>query len=474
MRKGDSKMQKKKWWLMIVLGIVGIFAICLLKSCNRTITEYDKNSTQSFAHPLVYVKGVSSKIGTQEFCTTEAGLFYANGNLLRFFDLEEKKRYILCTETVCSHNSSSCPAWYEKPGDMEGIAVHNEKIYAFVKNQKNNTYELTEMNMLAKDRKIIASLPIGNYEVGEWYLNGFDEVYYCGDMVWATLVMEYIASEEEGSLHTKLINKSIGISLKTGEIKELHETYEDDANPIWTFEAFSEDKIVLREETWVNDVLSEKEFRTEYTKSPENFNIPDDWQNKFSEEGAMWIYGYERYLEYQKKVYNYYLLELEDMSMKLLFQEEPYEEFWEDGMLNLRMSNYRFRGWNDGKLIVEDFMLESDMGAIYTVNEDNGSMELLLEIESGGIVAIEQGDFMDGLLVANYIDDGKCNICHYDYQTEELKFLFEDVQEISFRPIGETSKYFIGRMNESASLGVIEKQDYYAGDFDKMKEIFVW
>lgn len=461
------KKQYKK--VIILFGTVCMCIILLVIFRTKSITEYTTDSS-SFEHFPTYAKGISSGIGSIDFCTTESGLFYTNNHLLRFYDFESKKKYILCAENNCVHNSASCSAWYEKEGDMEGIAVHNEKVYAFIRNEKENTYDFTEMNMMAKQRKVLATVPIGNYEKGEWFLQGFGDSYYCGDMVWVTLRLSCLYDAE----YDIYKEQCIGIHLDTGEKIFLNELEKTLLNEKCSIACVGEEKIVLAFEKYAQDILTQEEFSTAYQNTPENFVIgPFEWEEKYLEDEEKEMIRYERYLEYQKKNYEYYSYALDTQEMKHLMTTEAYEEFLEDGSLNLRMGHYKFRGWVDGMLLVTDYQHEGKGSTTYIMNETTGELTKLFEVYDGGILSIREG-FARDIIFCEDISEKVGEIYRFNFDTKEKELLFEDIPTISFRFESETSQYYIGYIDKGRKLCRIKKEDYYAGKFENMVQISIW
>lgn len=69
------------------------------------------------------------------------------------------------------------------------------------------------------------------------------------------------------------------------------------------------------------------------------------------------------------------------------------------------------------------------------------------------------------------IDEKTSHIYYFNRETKETEFLFADKRGGSLRIVGETSKYFIGYLDDS--LSVIEKEDYYAGKLEKARLVMI-
>uniref|UniRef100_UPI0040561662 hypothetical protein n=1 Tax=Agathobacter sp. TaxID=2021311 RepID=UPI0040561662 len=421
-----------------------------------------KMDETAFESPLEYTMGAGHYYNSEKVTITEGGLFYCSNHLLRFLNFEDFKKYILCSKAACLHNSDSCSAWYEMYDDIQCMAVHNERMYAFFKNKDKNTYDLTEMSLTATERKVIVSLPIGEFETGEWSIAGIGESYYCGNMLWADIVRQYVFDDGVAVE----INQCIGINLETGEQTVFGEEELHYRNSNWKYWGIGEDKVILVEQKYAEEPLYPEEFFTAYEQSPESFILGP--YSVYKEEEIAKHTRYYAYLLYASQIYDFYIYDVKTGEMKFWMQEEPYERYDEFGAAALRTTTYHFEGWEDeDTIIVCDYTKGIDGELIYLVDLNSYEWTLLFSINDGGIIGNEKGHFMEDIPYLEYIDEETTHIYRFNKETNETEFLFADKRGGSLFILGETSKYYIGYLNDA--LSVIEKEDYYAGRLDEAK-----
>lgn len=355
-----QKNKKIKW--LIIIGII-LLVLFFFKSCNGNIQDLKEMDETAFESPLEYTMGAGHYYNWEKVTITEGGLFYCSNHLLRFLSFQDFKRYILCSKSACLHNNKNCSAWYEMYDDIQCMAVHNEKLYAFMRNKDKNTYDLTEMSLTATNREVITSLPIGEFKEGEWFLAGIGESYYCGNMLWTDLVREYVFEDGVGVQ----VNQCIGINLDTGEQivfgdEELH--YK---NSNWKYWGIGKDKIILVEQRYAEEPLYPEEFFEVYKQSPESFTL--SVYGTYEENEIAKYSKYYAYLLYAKQIYDFYIYDIKTGEMKFWMQEDPYERYDRFGAASLRVTAYHFQGWeNENSILVSNYMRDVEGEQVYQVD----------------------------------------------------------------------------------------------------------
>ena len=96
----------KKWKLIPVC----LLTLALLSGCGRS-TLLDLNGVET--DPLRAVNGATTGLGASlSVSVGDVGLFYSQGNLLKFYDTEAREEYVLCARANCTHTSEKCPAYF--------------------------------------------------------------------------------------------------------------------------------------------------------------------------------------------------------------------------------------------------------------------------------------------------------------------------------------------------------------------------
>lgn len=285
-------------------------------------------------------------------------------------------------------------------------------------------------------------------------------------MLWANIVRQYVFAD---GIAVE-VNQCIGINLETGEQTVFGEQELHYRNNNWKYWGIGKDKIILVEQKYAEEPLYPEEFFEAYKQSPENFTLSiygtyeDDKISKYSK--------YYAYLLYAEQIYNFYIYDVKTGEMKLWMQEEPFESYDEFGAASLRMTIYCFQGWEDEHtILVSDYTRDIDGENVYQVDLNTNEWTLLFSIKDGGTIGNEKGYFIEHIPYIEFIDDEISHIYRFNRKTKETEFLFADKRGGSLHIVGETSKYFIGYLDDA--LHIIEKEDYYAGRLDKAKLVMI-
>ena len=178
----------KKQGFILLLFVFGI----LLSSCGSAAIP----SSVVFAN-----EDTSLVFGASYFpdnkCYTDAGIYYQTEHLLKYYDYNIGKSFVLCGKTNCRHSDEKCAAWYDDFRHVKGLAMFEDSLYVVALNKNKQSYDLVQMNVVCEDRKTICSIPIGNYSSGNWIASDIRYVYYSGSMAWVGLQYTYLPKADE-------------------------------------------------------------------------------------------------------------------------------------------------------------------------------------------------------------------------------------------------------------------------------------
>ena len=422
----QHRKRSKKWLIILALLLAGFLLFWF--AGRRRIPQ----GVMQEMEDRLLVTGANEVCPSH--CVTEQGMIYGKNHTICYMDLATKTEYVLCDEINCTHLTSNCSSHYGD--DMNGLALYRGKVYYFDLNENGSAYEFIGMDMAGNQKKTIASIRVGNFDVGDWYLHEISNVYYCGDHVWAELA--YSCLDEQG----KEIRQSqcIAISLDTGEMTDI--TPREETEVFYQYEGFSEDYILIQR-SWT-DFSCEQQDREAF--------------------------------------YSYHV---HTGTLSFLEEKVMIPMYLEDGTYNGSNTNYSFLGWYDNGFLCE--ITEDDARAAgaerqYLIwdPETNRKTERF-SIERAAAILFGEGNVGDNvyddseLLVLKYKDNDKIDICKLDLKSGELSILFEDESNVTFRIIGHTKDSFIGKVYElgdivtTVQVYAVKKEDYYRGDFSHME-----
>lgn len=429
---------------------------------------------------------VGSFSGLYYMDVNKTGIFYIDEYKMYYLDYESGQSYVLCDKANCKHTSSSCGGYVP---DMTGLAAYDGYLYAFAENKAENTYDLTRMSMNGQDRKVIASIEIGAYEAGEWYLTpDFSDIYYGYGRAYVPVEYVYIYPDEEYGNGLSRI-QLLAIDLNTGDMTVLAESEGMDLYHSLEFGLISQDKVVItREEN--PDALIGRELEQaiasgEVTGLQEMLNeIPEDEQADYWQDDLYMFYG--EYAVYRMTEMRF-SLEVYDFSsgkITTLWNGDCGYGYDDKGQIQTWLSPYGCLGWYEDGFVTQtrEYGIENEKTirplTIKRWDFSGTDGETLLEVSNGAVPMMSFGTvgnyvLDDGKIIyIEYLDDGEnVQIYYYDLKTGQSVPLYQDVRDITFRFLGETKDCFIGDMviGEDHNAYIIMKDDYYAGNLDEAK-----
>lgn len=481
-----KKGRIKKIILLIVIAAVIVGGVLRVK--------HNQRLTGSAEIPLEtneLVRGADGSMngsfsGLYYMNVNKTGIFYMEEYRMYYLDYESGQSYVLCDKVNCKHTSSSCGGY---ASGLFGLAAYNGYLYAFAENEAKNTYDLTRMSMNGQDRKVIASLDIGEYEAGKWCLTpNFYNIYYGYERAYVPVEYRYIYPEEgygNGLSRLQLLT----IDLDTGDITVLTESEGMDLYHSLDFELISQDKVIItRKEN--PDALIGRELEQaiasgEVAGLQEMLDeIPEEDRAEYWQDDLYMFYG--EYAVYRMTEMRF-SLEMYDFSSEkntTLWSGNCEYIYDEDGQIQSWQTPYNCLGWYEDGFITQTYEYEMEKGQIIrplTIKKwdfSGGDGETLLEVSNGAVPIMSFGTvgnyvLDDGKIIyMEYLDDGKNGqLYYYDPEAGQSVPLYQDVRDITFRFLGETEGYFIGDMitGDDHDAYIIAKDDYYAGNLDAAK-----
>jgi len=449
----------KKTWVKVLCGVIALIII------SAAILTLFKSGPISESSILLNSSGYDDLVfGADEmgqvYSICEHGIFYQKNSLMRYYDFEANKSYVLCDKPNCKHSDSSCGAWYGNMLDATGLALYGENLYVVKRNSERNTYELISMDMTGGSQKIVYSLDIGDMEPGAWVLSTIRRVYYAGGMAWFSVQYQYVGEAgESGEFYSERI---IGVNLRDGKAVTLNELSRDNAE--YTIELVSKDYILICKDWSALEKLSQRAFNEALLQGEyaEFSNAADPYY-----EYQLW------YLKNRDLMFSCLIYDVNSGEMSEFDSGKVKITYDENGLVSGSLPKYTFKGMYDGKIIygIPDYEGYSPV-YIYDVKK-NGS-EHILDIENGGtLITAMSGDVMSSvthdekILYCLYTENETAKIYYYDLKTKEHVELFEDKRNITFRMIGETSDKYIGMIYGDSGPGsayMIDKEDYISGN----------
>lgn len=290
---------KKKTKLLLLLAVVLLF----LTGCGKS-TTLDLSGVD--CDPDRYAYGSSAGYNVS---VGDVGLFYTNemGEQIRFYDLEAKQSYVLCSRANCTHMTSKCPAYFML--NIMGEAADNvvqvgKYIYCtYLANAANGqqlmdenggaAYQLIRINPADGSRKVIASFPaVHNAVDGDevFFASGIGRVEYCGGWAWFDL---YMKQPNQNDIQGAFYSQLTGVNLETGQVVALNQ-YESQCNDcICAFSTITSDTVYFCR-TWNTvPLMTEQEFSDVISRS-DSLSITVEDQ-EFDNYGAYWAWHMNYY-----------------------------------------------------------------------------------------------------------------------------------------------------------------------------------
>lgn len=451
----------KKTWVKVLCGVISLTII------SAVILNLFKSGPISESSILLNSSGYDDLVlGADEmgqvYSICEHGIFYQKNNLMRYYDFEANKSYVLCDKPNCNHLNKSCGAWYENMLAATGLALYGENLYVVKCNSEYNTYEIISMDMTGGSQKVVYSLDIGDMKPGEWVmgLGAIRRVYYAGGMAWFSAQYQYVGEAgESGEFYSERI---IGVNLRDGKAVMLNELSRDNAE--YHIQLVSEDYVLIRKDWSALEQLSQRAFNEALLQGEyaEFSNAVDPYY-----EYQLW------YLENRDIMFSYLIYDVNSGEMSEFDSGKFKVTYDENGHVGGILPKYTFKGIYDGKLIygIPDY---EGYSPVYIFDIKSNESEQILDIENGGtLLTAMSGDVMssvthDGkILYCLYTENETAKIYYYDLKTKEHVELFEDKRNITFRMIGETSDKYIGMIYGDSGPGsayMIDKEDYISGN----------
>lgn len=481
---------KKKAKPLLLLAVVLVLVLLAIVRCGRSKT-LDLSGVD--ADPNRYAYGSSADYNVS---VGDVGLFYtkAMGEQIRFYDLDAKQSYVLCSRANCTHMTDKCPAYFMlnvTGSAADNVAQVGQYIYCtYLANAANGqqlmdenggaAYQLIRIDPADGSRKLIASFPaVHNAADGDesFYASNLGSVEYCGGWAWFDLQMQ---QPEKNDVQELSFCQLTGVNLETGQVVALNQ-YESEYNDYrYAFETITSDTVYFYRSRDVLPVLTRDDF----------YDVPQGKRKSSIKVGDMEFHDYSEYWDwycsYGTKEYDTYSYSVETGETKNLFSGQTVSAFRTthstQGIDRVKQSFlYYIYGSFEGKPLVRALQEDSEGNynanryEVFLLNPDTGERESVLELEYGSVLTIAQGYhpnfvFPDGtLLYMNYHDD-QADIYSLDLNTKKSTFLFTDDAAITFRIFGEYKGGYFGKHKDhqdDMSFYWISKEDFYAGNLDK-------
>lgn len=470
MRK--TKKKKDRWflWVAVALCLLLVGALLLPRLWMRPAPAgmVLTNTTK----PVVGADaGVS--VG-RSYCDQGIFMLSRSNTLMRFFEYETGKTYVMCGESSCLHNGPDCPAWYDPQHPTQGLAAYGGSIYAVIWNDARSAYELCTMQLDGTGRKALATLPDGSVTLsnGTVAASTVTDVVYSGGHAWITVSETREAGFKEDLALGMLWNFSryYGVELSSGRLFEVKVSGEGSYGSSARFERATDDTLIFCA-TQKEPMLSEAEFnearsRGEYAEIAVSEQFPD-------------LYDAYRFAwEQEPTGYTYYRYDIGSGELTAL----------ESGVcIHGNTDPHMFMGEYDGMYYVEDHSdeyktIDSDPNYEWDKQNRNFLWDLetgeQIDLFRGPITMSSQYNDMTGHITAEglifyrkYLEDKRIETYAYSLETGESRYLYTyDLDDgVPFEIYSETPTQFIGCYRDK--LCAIDKEDYMNGDFKKSKNL---
>ena len=415
----------------------------------------------------------------------DVGLFYVDGKLLRFYDMEAQQSFVLCSRANCMHNSDSCAAYFPLTvwgGSAESLAQIGSFLYCTYYSGAASIDELSDAEtgsaiwLLRIDpsdgsRKVLASFPTmynAAENDGAFFASSIGTVQYCGGYAWFDLQMRQQDTEEtQGASFSQLC----GVDLETGEITELNQ-YD---GYTYSFSAIGPDKIYYTRRRDTVALMTQDEFYASKNDTGGGAGKVTVDGNTFDDYSPYWVWHTNHYPD------EYEILEYEISTGQIdtLFSGLTVPVSHPLGAV-MQYDPFHVYGCFEGRTLGIEY-IPDEAGNYYTqrlncflLDHETGERENVLELENGGLLAIAQGYqgnlvFPDGRLFYIQYRDNSADIYVLDLNTGESTFLFNDDPAITFRIFGEYNGGFFGKHKDhqdAMSSYWISEADFYAGNLD--------
>lgn len=457
-------MTKRK---VLVVSVIAVVCVVLLTTAlllsaspegigNRLLSKSGENDGQK----AVYAAGLTNTAAFQE-----EGIFYISETRLCFYDCEQEKEYVLCSDPGCDHASENCSAYIGEKRLYGGYAMHQGRIYVMYAKQESSELQVVSMDPVGNDRKVIARLSIGNGDLNEWTLRRIGDVYY--DHGYAYMHMYWDQPLEDDSLYGEQL---LAIRLSDGQVTELTSilTHEKDYINI-SFELISEKDVVYS--VWFYDPK---------------------------------ISSYEEYvIDHPEVSYDeYYATVCETAPQKIRYydfypQEGRQELFYEEDMKLLEDPFWGIRGYTDSLLFLGVYQNQWLMtwrprenfneGRVYLLwNPRTQEHQVLQKEETGGDGAWGggYGEVPDCMYSENEIlwmedadkdDKRRKKILLYHLDTGQMETLYTlDTDDPNFPDIRGISGNYVVIGKREWGMGttyILSKADFEKGNWDEAKKI---
>lgn len=454
---------KKKWKTLLC-----VFLMVILSGCSIN---------QSSVLNLLEVKTDPSRVvwGASEGgdpSLGDAGLFYIEDCLLKFYDLDLNESYVLCGKANCRHNSEKCSAYFPRDIYQESasnVAQLDGYLYCTYNTTSLDNYNdpaaVKELQLLRIDpgsgeRKVIAAFPAA-YNAAEdadsYYATSINSLEYCNGFAWFAL---QLYQNDTGASYEQLT----GVNLSSGEIVALNG---NDGCDYSISKVCSNSFYYMSRKNTV-PLLSKNEF---YQLYDANGAVTMDG-NVFTDYSDYWVW----HVNQNPDEYTIFQYRIEDGASVPLFSGETIY------MDDTQCVPYKIWGEWQGKTVYKMNIPDQDgtysnkyHSGIFLLDTDTGADNLVLELENGDGLSIAGSGatvFSDGtLLYVENINDKTADIRMYNFATGETTNLFTDDWRITFRIYGEWADGYVGiHKDHQTQNGYywISKEDFYAGNLDAM------
>lgn len=464
--------------------ILVIMAAILLTGCGEA-TLLDLSEVQT--DPRRAVNGSSTGLGASLTVSVgDVGLFYSQGNLLKFYDTEAGEEYVLCARANCTHASEKCPVYFSQSVDFtaaESVAQIDGYIYCshLTTNGSNRTdaksvheYQLLRIDPATGTQKTITAfprLPVVTHGVEDhFFASSISGIDYCNGYAWFELTMSQPVKADEDAVSLSY-TQITGVNLETGEVITLN-GYDEFG---YSLVMVGSDHVFYTRTRDTVPLLSEDDFYSLFDQDANSATIEGKvfatyydywmWQvNECPDEET--LYCYDLATGKAQEIYSGLTTKIGWTQCSLVGVEGAY-----GGRIMLRKYIPEENGeYLQGKV-------KGRRCVLYMWDPLDGSKEIVAELERGGTLYIAQGSkinsfFADGtFFYLENMNEETADIWLYDANTGTSTYLFTDDVAITFRIIGEYNGGYIGKHKDhQANEGFywISKEDFFAGNLDAM------
>jgi hypothetical protein len=474
--------------VIALLALAVLLVVILLVVLNRSSDRDSAFELDSFDSALFTSTDDSDSVvygAATEYDVSfgTSGFFYADENVICYYDPEAKQSYVLCGKANCSHDAESadsCNAYFEASWTEEGldnVAQYGDYVYCTAYNTDTNTIDLFRVDPVNDSRKSLAAFPafsddLSDYDGQHWACYGISSVFYAGGYAWMNISWGQLGGDGGAT-------QLCGVDLSSGEMVYFNElNAEDDWEYAWT--RVCPDYIIYQQTRCTEEMVDQPEYYAQFGDGPATIdgNSFDSFADYFA-----W-YCNVTPIEYVYKAYD--IQNKTTLTLDAGVVTEPLGDY---GML----VPHQYYGIEEGKAIYGEYTMGEDGGVLTTLywqDLETQEKELLCELGHGSVLNIPVSRRIslvrnDGTLIyatnpygidATGKDSEQIDIMSLDLSTGESTYLYTDNYHNSVRILKDTADgYYVHLYGETEADAEsnfcyywISREDYRSGNFDNL------